>query len=831
MALKYDLTKQWIGGEAYEPGAKFNYLRHVNRIPLSKFCYPIKSISPKAKSFMPYWKEEIRRVFEGHWAEHQVVNEAGELQTIAKWLPPWTHFHVVHWMIEVTESGLGGEQKVWRKPSLRDLEWIRGYVFATAKGFSGFEGDDEYTCYRPLGDGLPALMRVLPYLSDEKVATLRRKDGTWKKYKPALPYLYEEQPHAMGRPLFMNVAKNVGDIEARGSGKTYDASGRTGWAWVTEGMTNFDEYNKLRREKVEPTTQQMFLSYDVKDQKTLLRGFFKAVDEMPGGGVFDGYEKPKKSPLYKRWKGGTLTDTGTIEQRFERVKSKGNALRTKKKGGGSGNQLHVRSCMNDPTAGNGPRCSHIFIEEAGFVENLLALLGQLIATTSDNGVQYGVIWFSGTGGETKGVATAQVRTAMENPADYNCLEFANVMENIEQTIGMFVPAHLMLNKYKDEFGNTDFGASDAWLEDEYRKAELSRNAKTLLDLKTRNPRTLNDALLSLTGTKFPTAALTDVLTQISLFPKVGENKAVPGYMQPIAGNHQAARFVPDLTKTPLEDYPIKFSADMSGAFMVLEEADPTLPDGYYVAGCDPYNQDEVKESESVGACYIIRRAFGTRYPQDRIVAWYVGRPKSYDDYYEQVRLGCCYYNAVLLPENETSLVRDHFTRNGSLGLLAPPPPLLRANILNAPVRAFGQNMSPAVKRDLLAVTNKWLIEPVYAVNQKGELEMRLAGANPISDEDVLHELGADMDKVLNLHFVSDPGLLREMINYTEGGNYDRVIAFMLAVAQLFQMRGNAEMAQAHSQVAAMLLVLERRKATSRRSARRHIEGLEAFLVS
>jgi hypothetical protein len=118
-------------------------------------------------------------------------------------------------------------------------------------------------------------------------------------------------------------------------------------------------------------------------------------------------------------------------------------------------------------------------------------------------------------------------------------------------------------------------------------------------------------------------------------------------------------------------------------------------------------------------------------------------------------------------------------------------------------------MPEPVKKDLVQLGNRWLIEPIQTV-------IVLENAVEIAKE------------LLLMHTICDPGLLRELIQYGEG-NFDRVIAFLLMLAQLYQSRGNEEMAQVHSQTADMLRVLAERKASSRRVSKNYINSLPEFI--
>ena len=168
----------------------------------------------------------------GRWGEYDDPKTGEHL---CKWIPPWTHFYVNHWYIEGDKNTRYGKAKVWFRPDLRDLEWIRGYIFADAKGFSGFEGDEERTCYRPLQDMEMFNEHYLPLLTPDQIEALQKPDGSWKEYVPALEVLYAHYDRPLGKALFMNTAESVMDVEARGSGKSFDAVGRTAWGWITDG--------------------------------------------------------------------------------------------------------------------------------------------------------------------------------------------------------------------------------------------------------------------------------------------------------------------------------------------------------------------------------------------------------------------------------------------------------------------------------------------------------------------------------------------------------------------------------------------------------------------
>ena len=215
----------------------------------------------------------------------------------------------------------------------------------------------------------------------------------------------------------------------------------------------------------------------------------------------------------------------------------------------------------------------------------------------------------------------------------------------------------------------------------------------------------------------------------------------------------------DNSKFPT-DYPVKSTDDNSGAVVIWENPVPEAEYGWYVGGLDPYDFDLAPNSLSLGSVFIIRRGTPLNGGFDRIVAEYTGRPGLATDFYEQTRrLALWYGDANILYENEKQMIKDHYKKYYSVGLLAYTPGVLKANETSktAKVRVYGQHMSTPVKREAEIYLREWLLTPIG-------------------------------DGKLQLHTIKSIPLLKELISYNEDGNFDRVISLMLAIIQLIQFR-------------------------------------------
>ena len=89
----------------------------------------IPSMNPYSREYKDFWREEKRKCIEGTWYD-------------GKYMPGVLYLFVNFWTIELNKSA-NSKVKSLGQPFLRDLEWERAYYTIEARGFSGFEDDDE----------------------------------------------------------------------------------------------------------------------------------------------------------------------------------------------------------------------------------------------------------------------------------------------------------------------------------------------------------------------------------------------------------------------------------------------------------------------------------------------------------------------------------------------------------------------------------------------------------------------------------------------------------------------------------------------------------------
>jgi len=223
-------------------------------------------------------------------------------------------------------------------------------------------------------------------------------------------------------------------------------------------------------------------------------------------------------------------------------------------------------------------------------------------------------------------------------------------------------------------------------------------------------------------------------------------------------------------KLPITNFPLK-NSDMKDAPIVIYEFPVENPAyGLYTAGVDPYRQGKSAYSSSLGAVYIYKRMHdltGEKY-QDMFVASYVARPDKKEVWEEQARLLIKYYNARTLCENDDISFIEYMKAKGDAHYLEKQPQWLMEIVPNTTVkREYGiHRSSDKIINYLHVCLKKYLEESI--VKEKDD------------DGNVIRE-------VLGVTKVFDPVLLEEVIQYNDQGNFDRIVAAELAIAQALKM--------------------------------------------
>ena len=223
-------------------------------------------------------------------------------------------------------------------------------------------------------------------------------------------------------------------------------------------------------------------------------------------------------------------------------------------------------------------------------------------------------------------------------------------------------------------------------------------------------------------------------------------------------------------KQPITNFPLKNSDLKDAPVVIYEFPIENPPYGLYVAGVDPYRQGKSAYSSSLGAVYVYKRMHditGEKY-QDMFVASYVARPDKKETWEEQARLLIKYYNARTLCENDDISFIEYMKSKGDAHYLEKQPQWLMEVVPNTTVkREYGVHRSSQKIIDYLHnCLKKYLEEVIYKeTDEHGNVTKEVTGVSKMFD----------------------PVLLEEIIQYNDQGNFDRIVAAELAIAQAMKM--------------------------------------------
>jgi hypothetical protein len=726
------------------------WILYKNKIPVDKVkvAIDIPRMNPLGVKYKRWWKEEKKKSIEGYWVEHD---------GLWKYVSGPLYFFVNFWKILLTPKNSKTTNKRLGIPFLRDLEWIKSFVYEEARGFSGFTEDDEFSCHRLLEMIDPNLEPdrfeefLMEYGNPDLIrSSLLKRDGTYKKYVPARDYLRLYFKKNLGKPQYFNMKSNVVDMESRGGGKSYWKACILAHNFIFDGASDYDDYLELKGLGEPLSSESLIGAIDTKYTNDLISKMKLGLENLPGKVTIGevAYPSPFHRRYYGSWESGK-TITAGYDKKIGGVWEK---IGTKSK-------IQHRSFNDNHKSANGTRPNVSVIDEVGFMYNLVQVLGQMKEAAADGTVKSGIIWMTGTGGDMAGGATEEVKQVFYSPEAFDCLAFDDEFEGYQTKIGFFVPAWMTLNQFKDELGNTNWRLAIAYLNRTREKLKANVKKKEAYeDEIVQRPLVHSEVFLLINSSLMPVTDLKEHMDNILALQNEPGIKGSHGWMLLDAAGTPYFKLDPDNYKPT--DYPVKPTDDNEGAVVIWDFPVDGAEYGWYCAGNDPYDFDIAPNSVSLGSVLIFQRGSIYNGGYDRIVAEYTGRPKMAEDFYEQVRRLLMFYGgAVCLYENEKQFIKEHFKKMYSIRLLAFTPGVLKANenSKTAKVRLYGQHMSTQVKAEAEIYGREWLLTPIG-------------------------------DGKLQLHTIKSIPLLKELISYNPAGNFDRVIAFLLGVIQLIQMR-------------------------------------------
>lgn len=415
---------------------------------------------------------------------------------------------------------------------------------------------------------------------------------------------------------------------------------------------------------------------------------------------------------------------------------------------------------DNPDVVRGKKANLIMFEEGGSFSELGAAWQIARPSVEVDGIAFGTMIVWGTGGD-EGSAFETMKDMFYNPDGYNCLGFDNIWDETATTnkCGFFVPQYTNLDIrdkdgkriYMDDDGNTFKKKSLEHILAERQVVITNATSNAAVDrYVAERPITPAEAMLEFNGNIFPKKELQEQLSLLRTNKKLQNHKQVGDLIQQPDGTIKwVIKKTGDITHYPLRTKRDEVTGalvgdDPTGSIVIWEHPNKDASAGLYIAGIDSYDYDE-SSTTSLGSCFIYKRIQSIEQYSDIIVAEYTGRPKSAEEFYENVRKLLLYYNARAMYENQNKGIFVYFTNKHCDYLLADQPDIINDIVGNSKVnRKKGCHMNKQIKQWGEGLIKDWLNDE----NSAGKK---------------------------NLYNIMSEPLLEELIAYNDVGNFDRCL--------------------------------------------------------
>lgn len=422
---------------------------------------------------------------------------------------------------------------------------------------------------------------------------------------------------------------------------------------------------------------------------------------------------------------------------------------------GTRNSVFGVTTNDNPEKARGSRAARIIYEEIGKFPKF-----QVAWTTNEPSVREGKeTWGQqigiGTGG-SEGSNFYGILQMLYNPRGYNIYALPNIYDKNANGKGetvFFFGAYLNRGGFYNENGVSDVVATilDILMK-RYTVKYNSTDPARLTQVVAERPLTIQEAIMRKESSLFPAAQLSDRKNELDANPNIYDDV----YTGRMVVKNGKPEFIPSDVSV-IREFPHKDNK-LEGGIEIFQlpkkDSSGNVPYNRYIAGTDPVDDDDAKESLSLQSTFILDLW------TDEIVAEYTGRPTFADDYYEQLRLLLMFYNARDNYENNKKGLFAYFNRMNSLYLLSDRLEYLKDKEITK-VPGVGNNSKGYT-------ANKF-------INSYGRLLYRNWLLTPIPIIQVVEGEQTEM-MVPRLYTMKSRALIQESIQWESLGNYDRVSA-------------------------------------------------------
>jgi hypothetical protein len=428
------------------------------------------------------------------------------------------------------------------------------------------------------------------------------------------------------------------------------------------------------------------------------------------------------------------------------------------------------SFEKDPTNGVGGPVKYFFHEEAGIAPKMDQTYEYMRPAMRSGMVTTGMFIAAGSVGDLS--QCEPLRKMITKPHDNDIYEVETNLIDNKGTVGLsglFIPEQWSMPPYVDEYGNSLVEEALKALDDQFATWKKELDPETYQLRISQHPRNIQEAFAHRSVSKFPTHLVAAQQRRI-------EEKEYPYEFLDIFTDENGKVAVKSTDKQPIKEFPVsKKTEDKTGVLVVWERPikDPTF--GQYYASIDPVSEGKTTTSESLCSIYIMKAPVEvtkvtageteTYIEPDKIVAAWCGRFDDINKTHQRLELIIEWYNAWTVIENNISLFIQYMISRKKQRYLVPKSQILFLKDIGANANVFQEygwkNTGTLFKAHLLS----------YAIEYcKEELDVETKADGTI----VRTKYGIER--------IPDPMLLKEMQEYADGVNVDRLVSFAAMVA-------------------------------------------------
>jgi hypothetical protein len=445
--------------------------------------------------------------------------------------------------------------------------------------------------------------------------------------------------------------------------------------------------------------------------------------------------------------------------------------------GGRKKDVGLKSVMigvtleKDPTNGVGGPCSFFFHEEAGIAPRMNETLEYLLPALKSGMIYTGMFAAAGSVGDLD--QCEPLRDLIFNPdsKDVLAVDTNLVNENGDTgSCGLFIPEQWSMIPCIDEWGNSLVENSLDMIHEERKKWKKDLKANDYQLRISQKPVNIEEAFAYRKSSVWPLHLITSQLRRI-------EDKEYYCETVELVRNEVGAIEAKPTKRLPIMEFPLSPKTEnKEGAILIWEKPIKDAPWGTYYASVDPVGEGKTTTSESLCSIFIYKSALqvtkrkydGTvenHIEQDHIVASWCGRFDDINKTHERLETLIEYYGAWTIVENNISLFIQHMMHKKKQKYLVPKSQILFLKDLGSNNNVFQEygwkNTGLLFKSHLISYGINYLTEEIDTETKPD---------------------GSIVKVVYGVERVKDPVLLKEMQQYREGLNVDRLVAFCALVA-------------------------------------------------